>query len=135
MCILCPHIIIFACIYSQEEFKAQLNSLQVKLDLLETKNSENEAKLNPISSNNAKQEEKIIELKAENSKLEIDQPILSERDLNNNSSGNSSTKALLPSSCGDLSLNGHSFGGLYLVQNSNTSKIQTVFCDFANNGK
>jgi len=51
------------------------------------------------------------------------------------SSDDSPAKAVLPSSCGDLSLIGHNLNGLYLVQNSDTDKIETVYCDFETPGK
>ncbi len=50
-------------------------------------------------------------------------------------SDDSSTRAVLPSSCRDLSLIGHSLNGLYLVQNLDTKKIETVFCNFGTSSK
>ena len=51
------------------------------------------------------------------------------------SSDDSSAREVLPSSCGDLSLIGHNLNGLYLVQNPDTNKIETVYCDFETPGK
>ncbi len=51
------------------------------------------------------------------------------------SSDDSSTRAVLPSSCRDLSLIGHILDGLYLVQNLDTKKVETIFCDFGTSSK
>jgi len=117
----------------QEELKAELKSLRVKVDLLEARNVENEATI-------LKQGEKIIKLeksKMDGRKLiESDRlaPALLSTDYNgqrsSNSDEDSSTKAIAPSSCRELSLLGHSLDGLYLVQNVETNKIQTVLCNF-----
>jgi len=50
-------------------------------------------------------------------------------------SDDSSTRAVVPSSCRDLSLIGHILDGLYLVQNVDTKKVETVFCDFGTSSK
>jgi len=52
-----------------------------------------------------------------------------------NSIGQSSTRAIAPASCGELSLIGHSLDGLYLVRNPDTNKIETVLCDFGTTSK
>ena len=39
-------------------------------------------------------------------------------------------KDVTPSSCRDLALIGHTLNGLYLVQNLETNKIETVYCNF-----
>ena len=121
------------------------------MDLLEAKNAENEAKIR-------EQDKEIIKLKTKieaNIQLEprhISGPLVNDAgedfpaqpaaiemmtiQINNNlSSGDSSTKAVAPSSCRELSLIGHSLDGLYLLQNSNTKKIETVFCDFGESSK
>ncbi len=46
------------------------------------------------------------------------------------SSDDSSTRAVVPSSCRELSLIGHSLDGLYLVQNRETKKVETIYCNF-----
>ena len=50
-------------------------------------------------------------------------------------SGDSSTRAVRTTSCKDLALIGHNIDGLYHVQNVDTNKIETVFCDFGTLGK
>lgn len=121
--------------------KDQLNSLRVKVDFLEAKNVKNEEKI-------LKQEEEMVKLKTKvDAKLDCDhQPgpfnSLPSADSNKiipiykkkSSSGDSSSKLVIPSSCRELSLIGHSLDGLYLVKNINTNKIETVYCDFGDAG-
>ncbi len=38
-----------------------------------------------------------------------------------------------PSSCKDLSTNGHTSNGIYLLYDSNVKKVSIAFCDFNNN--
>ena len=45
-------------------------------------------------------------------------------------SDDSSIRAVAPSSCRELSMIGHILDGLYLVQNPDTKKVETVFCTF-----
>ena len=112
--------------------------MRVKVDLLESKNAENESKIglqnNVIYSNELNSEHSIG---APN-----ERPLHSVEDnkigLNNGkigSSGDSSTRMIVPSSCRKLAIAGHSFDGLYLVQNPNSRKIEAVFCDFGTSGK
>ena len=54
--------------------------------------------------------------------------------IGKSSPGDFSARAALPSSCTDLSLIGHSLNGLYLVQNTATSKIETIYCNFGTSG-
>ena len=44
-------------------------------------------------------------------------------------------KTTAPSSCRDLAIRGHSFNGIYLLNNPETNKIQTALCLFGNSGK
>ena len=39
----------------------------------------------------------------------------------------------LPSSCKDLTTNGHTSNGIYLLYDSNVKKVTTAFCDFKTN--
>jgi len=130
--------------------KAELKSLRVKVDLLEARNIEN---VDFLKTKISKQEEEIVQLKAKNdAKQEAGHPSgnrFDERDLLTNNdnkmsstvnkkeslSGGSSTRALAPSSCRELSNAGHSFDGLYLVQNQDTKKIETILCTFGTSGK
>jgi len=41
-----------------------------------------------------------------------------------------STKPIMPTSCQDLQLLGHSINGFYSVSNPEAKKIDTVYCDF-----
>jgi len=50
-------------------------------------------------------------------------------------SNDSSTRAVVPSSCRDLALIGHNLDGLYLVQNVDTKRVETVYCDFGTTSK
>jgi len=61
-----------------------------------------------------------------NSKMNL----INEPQIANRPTGDSSTRAIAPSSCRELSLIGHSLDGLYLVQNVDTRKIETVLCNF-----
>ena len=98
----------------------RLDILQGKVDFLEAKD--------------AKQEEEIIQLKA---KIDAKPPLRSTDSSKMSSiyrkdrpaSDDSSTRAG-PSSSRDLSLIGHVLDGLYLVQNPDTKKIETVLCTF-----
>ena len=113
------------------QLTARFDNLQVKVEHLETKNAANEAKI-------LQQEEEIVKLKAK-----IDSKCSS--DFANNSPNNnkmsltdkieslpdgSLPRDVLPSSCRDLALIGHSLNGLYLVQNLVTNKVETVYCNF-----
>jgi len=117
------------------------------VDYLERKDAENEAKIR-------RQEGEIIQIKAKvDVQLETINPSVPSHDelipdlrssnynmmgsihRKQDSSDDSSTRAVLPSSCRDLSLIGHSLNGLYLVQNLDTKKIETVFCNFGTSSK
>lgn len=119
----------------------RLDSLQEKVDLLEAKNSANEAKIK-------EQAEEIINLKTKiDFKFESDHFLTSFvndkrvlhstdhkiREMNKNhiASDHSSAKAYIPSSCRELGIAGNSLDGLYLVQNVDSNQIQTVFCSFS----
>jgi len=160
--------------YEQEELKVELKSLRVKVDLLESKNAENEVKIGLQEAKNVQQENEIIKLKTKmDAKLECDHSAGHSNDENNvhhsnelnsehslgaliderplhsieskdigllnnrkgGSSGDSSARAIVPSSCRELATAGHSIDGLYLVQNSDSRKIEAVFCDFGTSGK
>ena len=100
--------------------------MRVKVDLLEARNIENVDHLTM----------EIVKLKARiDVKPETAQPlgsfdndskISSEMNKKEKLSGHSSIRAVAPSSCRELSANGHSSDGLYLVKNQNTKKIETV---------
>ena len=117
------------------------------MDYLERKDTENEAKIR-------EQGEEIIQFKAKmDAKMESiqssgpsrDELVTELRSSKDNtmgslyrkegSSDDSSTRAVKPSSCRDLSLIGHILDGLYLVQNVDTKKVETVFCDFGTTSK
>ena len=138
-------------IFTQEALTAQFDSFKVQFSLLERKNAENEAKIGLLESKNAENEakirgqaEEINQLKAKiDAKFDSDQRLPS-ADHNNkmksiyreeNSIGQSSTRAIAPASCRELSLIGHSLDGLYLVRNPDTNKIETVLCDFGTTSK
>lgn len=130
----------------QEALTVRLDGLQIKVDLLEAKNAENEAKI-------LQQGEEIIKLKAKtNGKQESQHrppiPLKDERvprsiiynkmcstySKDENTLDDSLARSATPSSCRDLSLMGHILSGLYLVQNPDTYKIETVFCSFGTSG-
>ena len=82
-------------------------------------------KMGLLEAKNAEQDKEITQLKNKmDSKQDIHLPV----------SRGSLTKPTAPSSCKDLATNGHSFQGLYLVKNRDTSQIQTVLCDFGTSG-
>ncbi len=125
----------------------RLDGMQDKVNLLEAKNTNNEVEIQLLETKNVKKEEKIdfleakylikvddiVKLRAEiNSIPEYRNiPASTNGDLNNNKiySGYLSTRAAGPSSCNDLSLKGHILDGIYLVQNPEPKKIETIFCD------
>ena len=117
------------------------------MDYLERKDTENEAKIQ-------EQGKEILQLKAKmDTKLESIQSagpsrhkvvteLHSSKDntvgsiyKKEGSSNDSSTRAVVPSSCRDLSLIGHILDGLYLIKNVDTKKVETVFCDFGTSSK
>ncbi|MFO0089554.1 MAG: hypothetical protein ACK518_01845 [bacterium] len=116
------------------------------MDLLEAKNVENEIIIREQDKEIVKLKTKIYAIQLE--PHHISEPIASDAgadfpaqpasiemltiqiNKNPSSDGDSSTKAVAPSSCRELSLIGHSLDGLYLLQNPKTRKIETVFCDF-----
>ena len=135
----------------------ELKSLRIKVDLLEARNIENvdllTTKILKHETKISKQEEEIAYLKA---KIDAnpraghpyghfdDEGDLHSNDDDNMSSiikkketlsGYFSTRALALSSCRELSFAGHSLNGLYLVQNQDTRKIETVLCTFGTSGK
>ena len=162
----------------QEEFKVELKSLRLKVDLLEARNVGNEAKI-------IKLEEKVdAQLQSDRlaSAFFSDERVLlstNQKDMNpmdikeksrldshensdtslgtlnelddlpdnydrvhlikgprsSNTDYASSSRAIAPSSCRDLSLIGHSLDGLYLIQNVETNKIETVLCNFGTSSK
>ena len=89
------------------------------------KNLQNDVRIGFLEAKNAEQDREIAELKNKlNSKQDIRLPI----------PGDSLNKPTVPSSCKDLATSGHSFQGLYLVKNPDTSQIQTVLCGFEASG-
>ena len=118
------------------------------MDHLERKDAQNEAKLR-------EQGEVIIQLQAKmDVQLEsIHSPFRPSRyelvtdhhsSINDNKinlykekgpSDDSSTRAAAPSSCRGLSMIGYILDGLYLVQNPDAKKVETVFCTFGNSSK
>lgn len=121
-----------------------MNLLRVKVDLLEVKNEE---KVDILTLKILKQEEEIIKLKStiDNSKQNSERSH-NERELHSaknnmntstsyNTYGSVSKTSAIPSSCKELSLIGHSLDGLYLIQNRETHKVETTFCDFEISGK
>jgi len=94
----------------------------VKIAFLEKECS---TKMGLLEAKNAEQDKEITQLKNKmDSKQDIHLPV----------SRGSLTKPTAPSSCKDLATNGHSFQGLYLVKNRDTSQIQTVLCNFGTSG-
>lgn len=139
---------------------AQFDSFKVKFSLLESKNAENEAKIGILESKNADNEAKIRSQAGEINQLKVKFGAKQDFDLNSlgsyndernfpsddtkninlinikeNTSGESSTRAIIPASCRELALIGHSLDGLYLVKNPDTRKIETVLCDFGTSSK
>jgi len=134
----------------------RLDSLQVKLNQLKTKNADSEAKIALLKAKDAENNEKIAFLEAKNAeqeeeisqlkaKINADKqgPGHSHSTHNKqissiyrkpNSSGDSSMRAAGPSSCIDLSRIGHILEGYYLVQNPDTNKIETFYCTFGTPG-
>jgi len=106
--------------------------LQIKVDHLEGKGPESEAKIRNQDGEMTQLKETIV---AKHDKLVTDFLPSNDKKMSSIyrreiSSGDSSTRAVVPSSCRELSLIGHSLDGLYLVQNQDTNKIETVYCDF-----
>lgn len=105
------------------------------MDLLEAKNADNEAKIK-------KQDSEIVKLKAyinsnpepDNYEMASKAKTISIKTIPRRENFSSFIKAA-PSSCRELSQMGHSLDGVYLVQNQDTKKIQTVFCEFATASK
>lgn len=101
-----------------------------------------ESKIDLLIAHNTKQDEEISQLKnkiKEDSITDISQPkpyLLNDenRKMNINDVGDilsdESSPRLPPSSCRQLSTIGHYLDGIYLVANSDTNKIETVYCDF-----
>lgn len=117
--------------------------MQLKVDHLEEKGTENKAKM-------LEQEGQISHLKTMIESIQLSGPSHDElltdlRSSNDNkassirrkesSSGDSSSKAVVPSSCRELALIVHELDGLYLVQHQDTNKIETVYCDFGTSSK
>ena len=109
------------------------------MENLETKNAANEAKI-------LQHEEEITKLKAKvDAKCRSDVTNDAERDPHSTDNkkmslidkiesppDNSLPRDVMPSSCRDLALIGHTLNGLYLVQNLVTNKIETVYCNLKN---
>jgi len=98
------------------------------VDFLERKDIENEAKISD-------QGEEIIQLKAKMDLRSSNYHQMNSVYSKEGSSDDFLAKAVLPSSCRDLSLIGHNLDGLYLVQNIDTKKVETIFCDFGTSSK
>jgi len=115
------------------------DALEVKFDQLTSQNSKQmeqfdqiqsdfKAKIDMLMAKSAKQEEEISHLK----KLNYNS-IKSSQAKNTNVADSSKahpSPRLPPSSCRQLSTIGHYLDGLYLVANPDTSKIETVYCEF-----
>jgi len=100
-----------------------------------------ESNIDLLIAHNAKQDEEISQLKnkiKEDLIADISQPktLLNDEDRNMNINdvgdilSDESSPRLPPSSCRQLSTIGHYLDGIYLVANSDTNKIETVYCDF-----
>jgi hypothetical protein len=121
--------------FPQKKLTYRLDSIQkknlendVKIGFLENdftaKMGRLEAKVGHLETIDAEQDKEIAMLKSKmNSKQDIHPPV-----------SGSFTKPTAPSSCKDLATNGHSFQGLYLIKNPDTSLIQIVLCQFGTSG-
>jgi len=117
------------------------------VDYLEKKDTENETKLRRQGEEiqlKTKMDTKLesIQSSEPNSRDDLVTELRSSNDHQMNpiyrkesSSDGSSTRALLPTSCRDLSQFGHTLDGLYLVKNVDTKKVEAVFCDFGTSSK
>ena len=104
----------------QVALKNRVEILQIKVDHLEGKDSKSEAKIRKQDGEMTQLTENIV---AKHDKLvTTDFRPSNDMKISSSSSGDSSTRAVVPSSCRELSLIGHSLDGLYLVQNQDTRR-------------
>jgi len=93
-----------------------------------------EAQIHLLMAQNAQQEKDILQLNKkrfeENTKNIVPKSHAKNEDVFNNVASDESSPRLPPSSCRQLSTIGHYLDGIYLVANADTSKIETVYCDF-----
>jgi len=102
-----------------------------------------EAKIDLLVAKNVQQDEEIHQLKSKFAHMIQSKSSLEEEDKNKKSSHDKKNRVindvqddgdlsprLPPSSCRQLSAVGHYLDGIYLVANSDTNKIETVFCEF-----
>jgi len=100
-----------------------------------------EAKIDILIAQNAQQDEEINQLKNKIKLIDVADSIHPKASLNgeertviNNGAddliSDDPSLRLPPSSCRQLSTIGHYLDGIYLVANSDTNKIETVYCEF-----
>jgi len=90
-----------------------------------------------LESKIAEQSEEIIKLKATiDTQLECNlSHLMNVKESSTAGDCTTVRKPIVPASCRELAIMGHSNHGLYLVQNRDTKKIETIFCDFRTLGK
>jgi len=92
------------------------------------------AQIDLLMTQNAQQEKDILHLKKrleENTKSIVPKSYAKNEDIFNDVVGSDeSSPRLPPSSCRQLSTIGHYLDGIYLVANADTSKIESVYCEF-----
>jgi len=129
----------------QEEKIAKLEAKLQSYRLAPVSSASDESVLYPTDNNEMTPMDgrgsSLDENSEDNNSVKLDDSIDNNTKMNlineqrSSNSDGSSTRAITPSSCRDLSLLGHSLDGLYLVQNVDTNKVETVLCNFGTSRK
>ena len=114
-----------------------------KIEILVAATNRHESEMTMLKEENANQAKRIIQLekkiilnnnnKAKHTKIDGSAP--NDKLAATSSSLTNISKSSLPSSCKDLSTNGHNLNGIYLLYDSTVKKVTTAFCDFNYNNK
>jgi len=128
----------------RQHFQAKNSKLESRISQLFTENAglksqfhllqaEFRAEIDQLKAQSAKKEEELHLFKKLNDyNTAFESNVKKNVDIasNKNDAKSDSSPRLPPSSCRQLSTIGHYLDGIYLVANSDTNKIETVYCEF-----
>jgi len=115
------------------DLKALNEELHTRVNDLAAENQKHKEQINILIARSTHQEQEIHLLKTKNCNNDIIKSKsheTSDTKIGLTDDASSLSPRFPPSSCRQLSDIGHYLDGLYLVANSNTNKIETVYCDF-----
>lgn len=124
---------------NDKKIKSLETQNEERFGALKGKHDEYDSKIKQIESKNSQQDK---DFKCLNTTIALTKELAHstgmsycERHFTKEECENSTMKTTMPSSCKDLAIRGHSFNGIYLLNNPETKKTQTALCLFGNSSK